>query len=60
MKKLWIPVVLLAIMFAIYEQSKPQKNVWIMVIAIVIGMVGMMFLSAKTPSKNQDKNDDDV
>jgi hypothetical protein len=31
-----------------------------MVIAIVVFMMGMMQLSAKTPSKNQDKEDENV
>jgi hypothetical protein len=37
-----------------------DKNVYITVIAIAIFMFGMMRLSAKTPSKNQDKDDKDV
>lgn len=47
-------------MVAIYEQSLPKKNVWITVVCIAIGMFGLMYLSSKTPSKNQDKNDEDV
>lgn len=49
-----------AIFTALYEQSTQHPNVYIMVICIVAFMFGMMRLSAKTPSKNQDKNDDDV
>lgn len=60
MKKLLIPIMIIAIMMALYEQSKSEKNVYVMCIAIVIFMYGMLRLSAKTPSKNQDKNDDDV
>lgn len=60
MKKLIIPIMILAIILAIYEQSKTDKNVYIMIIAIVIFMFGMMRLSAKTPSKNQDKEKDNV
>ncbi len=60
MKKLIIPIMILAIILAIYEQSKTDKNVYIMIIAIVIFMFGMMRLSAKTPSKNQDKEEDNV
>ncbi len=51
---------IVAIILAIYEQSKADKNVYIMIIAIVIFMFGMMRLSAKTPSKNQDKEEDNV
>lgn len=51
---------ILAIIVAFYEQVSTEKNVYLMVIAIVIFMMGMMQLSAKTPSKNQDKEDDNV
>ncbi len=49
-----------AILVALFEQVSAEKNVYIMVIAIVIFMMGMMQLSAKTPSKNQDKEDKNV
>lgn len=51
-----------AIGVALYEQTSSDKNVYVMVSAIVIFMMGMMRLSSKTPSKNQDKdenNDED-
>lgn len=60
MKKFLIPIMIIAILFALYEQSKADKNVYVMVIAIVIFMFGMMRLSAKTPSKNQDKEEENV
>jgi hypothetical protein len=60
MKKLLIPIMIVAICFAFYEQSKADKNVFIIIIAIVIFMFGMMKLSAKTPSKNQESEDDNV
>ena len=50
----------LAIGVALYEQSSSEKNVYIMVIAIVVFMMGMMRLSSKTPSKNQDNEEDNV
>lgn len=50
----------MAITIALYEQVSAEKNVFIMVIAIVVFMMGMMQLSAKTPSKNQDKEDENV
>jgi hypothetical protein len=49
-----------AIIIALYEQVSAEKNVYVMVIAIVIFMMGMMQLSAKIPSKNQDKEDENV
>ncbi len=60
MKKLLIPLIIIAIGYAIYEQSLPNKNVWILSICIAIGMFGIMIFSSKLPSKNQDKNDGDV
>ncbi|MCV9926883.1 hypothetical protein OIU83_04440 [Flavobacterium sp. LS1R49] len=60
MKKLRIPIMIIAILIALYEQSSAEKNIYITVIAIAIFMIGMMQLSAKTPSKNQDKEEQDV
>jgi disulfide bond formation protein DsbB len=60
MKKLLIPIMILAIIVALYEQSNEPKNIYVIVIAIVVFMFGMMQLSAKTPSKNQDKEDENV
>ncbi|MFV5697965.1 hypothetical protein ACM55H_06310 [Flavobacterium sp. ZT3R17] len=51
---------IIAIIIALYEQVKAEKNVYVMVVAIVVFMFGMMQLSAKTPSKNQDKEDENV
>ena len=56
MKKVLLPIMIIAIIIAFYEQSLDKKNVYIQVISIVIFMIGMMKLSAKVPSKNQDKN----
>ncbi|RTY99736.1 hypothetical protein EKM02_09410 [Flavobacterium sp. RSP49] len=60
MKKYIIPIMILAITVALYEQVSAEKNVYIMVVAIVVFMIGMMQLSAKTPSKNQEKEDKNV
>jgi hypothetical protein len=60
MKKVLLPIMIIAIIVAFYEQSLEKKNVYIQVISIVIFMIGMMKLSAKTPSKNQEKEEDDV
>lgn len=60
MKKLLIPIMAIAILVAFYEQSLDKKNVYISVIAIVVFMLGMMKLSARTPSKNQEKEEDDI
>jgi hypothetical protein len=60
MKKLLIPMMIVAFIIAFYEQSKSEKNIYIIIIAIVIFMFGMMRLSAKIPSKNQEKEDKNV
>jgi hypothetical protein len=60
MKKFLLPIMIIAIIIAFYEQSLEKKNVYIQVISIVIFMIGMMKLSAKVPSKNQEKEEDDV
>lgn len=60
MRKFIIPIMVVAITVALYEQVSAEKNVFIMVIAIVVFMMGMMQLSAKTPSKNHDKEDENV
>ncbi len=58
MKKIILPISILAIIVAIYEQSKPNKNVYIMSVCILVFMFGMMRLSAKTPSKKDDNSDE--
>ncbi|MBF4463845.1 hypothetical protein [Flavobacterium sp. LC2016-12] len=60
MKAFKILIMILAISVALYEQVSEDKNIYIMVIAIAVFMYGMMQLSAKTPSKNQDKEEQDV
>lgn len=60
MKKFVIPLMIAAIALAFYEQTKAEKNVFILVIAFAVFMYGMMQLSVKTPSKNQEKEEDDV
>lgn len=58
MKKIYIPMVALAGVFALYEQSKAKPNVYIMIVAIVIFMYGMMRLTSKVPSKNQNNSEE--
>ena len=60
MKKVLFPIMIIAIIVAFYEQSLDKKNVYIQVISIVVFMFGMMKLSAKVPSKNQEKEEEDV
>jgi hypothetical protein len=57
MKKLIIPMMFVAILVAFFEQVSAEKNVYITVIALAVFMFGMMRLSAKTPSKNQNNQE---
>ncbi len=58
MKKLVLPLMIVAIGIGLYEQTKVEPNRYIMIIAIVIFMYGMMRLSAKTPSKHSETEDE--
>jgi hypothetical protein len=53
MKKLLIPVMLVAIIVGLFEQSKDKPNIYILCAAVAVFMYGMMQLSSKIPSKNQ-------
>ena len=57
MKKLVMPLMFVAIVFAIIEQSKTQPNMYIMILAIVVFVYGMIQLSAKTPSKHREEQE---
>ncbi|MHC0448386.1 hypothetical protein ACWA1F_23490 [Flavobacterium sp. 3-218] len=57
MKTFKIIIMILAISVALYEQVSEEKNIYIMIGAIVVFMSGMMQLSAKTPSKHNDKEE---
>ena len=59
--KFIIPLLMIAAIFiAFYEQSKEDFNPYIMIIAFVVFMFGMMRLSSKTPSKNQPEEDEEL
>lgn len=58
MKTFKILIMAAAISVALYEQVSEEKNIYIMAVAIAVFMFGMMQLSAKTPSKNQEKEED--
>jgi outer membrane biosynthesis protein TonB len=59
MKKLILPVMFLAILAGLYEQSKERSNIYIQIIALVVFMYGMMQLSAKTPSKHSEPENEE-
>lgn len=57
MKKLLLPIMAIAIFVAFYEYSKPQPNLYIVIITIVIFMFGMIKLMNKVPSKKPEDKD---
>lgn len=60
MKKVIIPIMLIAVFFAFYTPKECNYKVYIKVAAIVILMIGVMKLMQKVPSKNQEKEEEDV
>ncbi|WP_318640551.1 hypothetical protein [Flavobacterium ardleyense] len=59
--KFLIPLLMIAaIIIAFYEQSQEDSNPYIMIVAFVVFMFGMMRLSSKTPSKNQSEEDEEL
>ena len=60
MKIIMTILMIAAILIAFYEQSQENSNPYIMIIAFVIFMFGMMRLSSKTPSKNQSEEDEEL
>ena len=60
MKKIIMPIMIISILVALYEQSIADKNVYVMAFAFVVFMFGMMRLSARIPSKNQEKEKENV
>lgn len=60
MKRFYILIMICAIGLAFYEQSSANGNKYIMIAAFVLFMFGMMRLSAKTKSKNDNPDEQDI
>lgn len=60
MKKLLLPLMIIAIAVGLFENTKEKPNLYIMIGVIVVFMYGMMQLSAKTPSKHKEENEEDA
>ena len=61
MKKVLIPLVLIAVFFAFYNPKESNNyTVYIKVASIVIVMIGVMKLMQKVTSRNQEDKDDEV
>lgn len=48
MKKILLPLMVVAITLGLYEQAQDRPNVYILVVTFMVFMFGMMRLSAKT------------
>lgn len=48
------------IFIAFYEQNEEKPNQIITALAVVVFIVGMIKLSAKTPSKNNEEEDENI
>jgi len=59
MKKLLIPVMFVAILVGLFEQSKDKPNIYILCAAVAVFMFGMMQLTSKVPSKNQREKEEE-
>lgn len=59
MKKLFIPITLVAIFYGLYEQSKEKSNIYILCVCIAVFVYGIIKLSASIPSKNNEIKDED-
>ena len=60
MNKLIIPLMAVSIFIAFYEQNEEKSNPVITALAVVAFVFGMIKLSAKTPSKNTEENDENI
>lgn len=60
MRTIYIILLFAAAFLALFEQSKEHPNKIVMIGAIVVFMLGLMRLMSKVPSKNQEKNDEEV
>jgi len=60
MKKILFPVLIVSFFLAFSEQNKEQPNLLITVFCVVVFIIGMIQLSKKTPSKQQDDHDAEI
>ncbi len=60
MKNLYWLIMVVAIGVAFYEQNSDEKNTIVMVIALGVFIFGLIKLSAKIPSKEQNKDDEQL
>jgi hypothetical protein len=59
MKKLLIPLMFVAIIVGLFEQSKAKPNIYILCAAVAVFMFGMMNLTSKVKSKEEQEMEKD-
>lgn len=59
MKKLALPLIIIAVILGVYEYSQEKQNIFVVCIVIVLFMFGMMQLNSKIPSKFNDEEDNE-
>jgi hypothetical protein len=59
MKTIYIILIFAAAFLALFEQSKANSNVFIMVGAMALFVIGLAKLMSKVPSKGEQKNDEE-
>ena len=56
-KNIYIIAMIIIAGILVWEQTKSSPNMWIQIIGIVLFFYGMMKLSQKVSSKNQEKEE---
>lgn len=59
MKKIFMPLLVVAFFVAFYNQGQEKPNLFVTVIAVIVFMFGMLKLSSKVPSKYQEEEEGD-
>lgn len=57
MRRILFILAVLAGIYAFYEQTKPNPNVWISAFGIAFFMLGLLFLNKKTTSNSFSESD---
>lgn len=60
MNKIIIVLMAVCIFVAFYEQNEEKPNQIITALAVIVFVFGMVKLSAKTPSKNREEEDENI
>ena len=53
MKTIYILLFFIMGAWGLYEQTQPEPNIWIQIVAVIIFFYGMMKLMSKVPGKNE-------